>query len=60
MDWDAIGAIGEVVGAIATVASLIYLSLQVRANTLVTKRHALDDIKACVDSLFDPVCSITL
>ena len=31
MNWDAIGAIGEVVGAIAVVATLIYLSLQVRS-----------------------------
>ena len=31
MNWDAIGAIGEVVGAVAVVATLIYLSLQVRS-----------------------------
>jgi hypothetical protein len=31
------GSIGEIVGAIATVATLIYLALQIRANTLATK-----------------------
>lgn len=31
MDWDAIGAIGEVVGALAVVATLIYLSRQIRS-----------------------------
>lgn len=33
MDWDAIGAIAEVLGAIAVIASLIYLSIQIRAST---------------------------
>ncbi|MEN8185392.1 MAG: DUF6082 family protein, partial [Myxococcota bacterium] len=30
MNWDAIGAIGEVVGALAVVISLVYLGYQVR------------------------------
>ena len=33
MNWDAIGAIGEIIGAIAVVASLIYLSVQIRHNS---------------------------
>ena len=33
MEWDAIGAIGEVVGALAVIATLIYLSTQIRQNT---------------------------
>ncbi len=33
MNWDAIGAIGEVVGAIAVVATLVYLAVQLRQNT---------------------------
>jgi hypothetical protein len=33
MDWTAIGAVGELVGALAVVVSLIYLSRQVRQNT---------------------------
>ncbi|MGI9328939.1 MAG: hypothetical protein ACR2PZ_27225 [Pseudomonadales bacterium] len=32
MNWDAIGAIGEVVGAAAVVITLIYLTAQVRQN----------------------------
>ena len=32
MNWDAIGAVGEVVGAAAVVASLIYLASQIRAD----------------------------
>lgn len=32
MNWDAIGAIGEIVGALAVVLSLIYLSIQIRTQ----------------------------
>ena len=32
MNWDAIGAIGEIVGALAVVVSLVYLAVQVRAQ----------------------------
>ena len=44
MNWDAVGSIGETVGAIATVATLLYLSLQIRSNTRVTKRQSLDGV----------------
>ena len=33
MNWDAIGAIGEIVGAIAVVATLIYFAIQMRQYT---------------------------
>jgi hypothetical protein len=33
MNWEAIGSIGEIVGAIAVLASLAYLATQIRANT---------------------------
>ena len=39
MNWDAVAAIGEVVGAIAVVSTLIYLSVQTRQNTRAV-RHA--------------------
>ena len=34
MDWEAIGAIGEAVGAVALVVTLIYLATQIRQNTV--------------------------
>lgn len=40
MNWDAIGSVGEVVGAIAVVATLLYLSVQTRQNTKAV-RHAM-------------------
>ncbi len=38
MNWDAIGSIGEVIGAIAVVISLIYVASQIRQNTSATRR----------------------
>ena len=32
MNWEAIGAVGEIVGAVAVVLTLIYLAVQVRHN----------------------------
>ena len=44
MDWNAIGAIGEVVGATGVIATLIYLSVQIRQNTKAVRGAALDAI----------------
>jgi hypothetical protein len=33
MNWDAIGAIAELLGAIGVIASLVYLATQIRQNT---------------------------
>ncbi|MEH6516721.1 MAG: hypothetical protein V7742_08575 [Halioglobus sp.] len=34
MNWEAVGAIGEIIGALVVVITLIYLALQVRQNSL--------------------------
>lgn len=33
MNWEAIGAIGEIIGSVAVVASLAYVAIQLRQNT---------------------------
>ena len=33
MDWEAVGAIGEAVGAVGVIATLGYLAIQIRQNT---------------------------
>ena len=43
MEWDAIAAIGEAVGAVGVVISLIYLALQVRANTRESIQNMVQD-----------------
>lgn len=38
MNWDAIGAVGEILGAVGVLVTLVYLAAQIRANT--QSRHA--------------------
>ena len=33
MNWEAVGAIGEVVGALGVIATLLYLAIQIRRST---------------------------
>lgn len=37
MNWDAIGAVGEVAGALGVIVTLAYLATQIRQNTTVAK-----------------------
>ena len=43
MNWDAIGAIGEILAAIAVVATLIYLAKQIQQNSQAVEVSALRD-----------------
>lgn len=45
MNWDAIGAIGEILGAVAVVITLGYLAVQVRQNARSEKVSALKSIQ---------------
>ena len=55
MNWEAIGAIGEVVGAIGVIATLGYLAAQIRQNTrsvrASTYQEAVRDMVAASDLL---------
>jgi hypothetical protein len=42
MNWDAIGAVGETVGAAAVFLTLAYLALQIRQNTKATQASAVN------------------
>lgn len=37
MNWDAVGAIGETVGAVGVVITLVYLAIQIRSATLASR-----------------------
>lgn len=43
MNWDAIGAIGEIAGAAAVVATLVYLARQIRHNNAVSEAHVYQE-----------------
>ena len=57
MNWDAIGAIGELVGAVAVIATLAYLALQVRLQNKEARIAANQDLQRSIreqsDSLRD-------
>jgi len=44
VNWDAIGAIGEIVGAAAVVISLVYLAVQIRAQNKEAQVAAMHEI----------------
>ena len=44
MNWDAIGAVGEILGALGVLASLIYLATQIRDNTRSLQAASLQSI----------------
>lgn len=51
MNWDAIGAAGEILGALAVVISIGYLSIQIRSNTRATRASAgFDAMHSWADS----------
>ncbi len=46
MNWEAIGAIGEILGATAVVISLIYLAVQIRTSNKEVRLAAMHEISA--------------
>ncbi len=44
MNWDAMGAVGEVIGASAVVISVVYLALQIRKQTNVSRLAATREL----------------
>lgn len=48
MNWDAIGAVGEIIGAIAVIATLAYLAIQIRSAN---KYAELEAIRFTLDGL---------
>jgi hypothetical protein len=58
MNWDAIGAIGEIVGASAVVVSLIYLAIQIKnqnaESRAATVQQVLESNAVAISQLQDP------
>ena len=55
MNWEMIGAVGEVAGAIAVVVTLIYLGRQVREGSKQTKINTSTTIAAIAQDGFAPI-----
>ena len=58
MNWDAIGAIGEIVGASAVVISLVYLASQIRIQNRESRAASvhlvIDGNRASIAALHEP------
>ncbi len=57
MNWEAIGAVGELVGALAVFLTLVYLSMQIRQNTKMVKASAIDSAINQVNKIREAVFS---
>ena len=57
MNWDAIGAIGEIVGATAVVITVMYLAHQVRKQTQESRLAATCEISARWDEMMETLIS---
>ncbi len=55
MNWDALGAVGELIGAAAVLATLVYLSIQVRANSLQVRLGSAISLNHLINEAFDPI-----
>lgn len=51
MNWEAIGAVGEIVGALAVFLTLIYLAIQIRQNTKAVQASAIDSANSQVSNI---------
>jgi len=62
MNWEALGAIGEIVGAIGVIVSLVYLATQIRQSSKQMGEHnralrvaAIDQVAASFSRFRDPL-----
>lgn len=57
MNWEAIGAIGEIIGAVAVILTLGYLAVQIRQNTKAVRASALDSSVTAIGAIRQAVFS---
>ncbi len=55
MNWEAVGAIAEILGAIGVILSLAYLSVQIRSNTKQLRFSANQSVAESLDRAADPI-----
>jgi hypothetical protein len=55
MNWEAIGTIAEVVGAVAVVLSLIYVAAQIKQNTEASRAQSINQINSQYGALMSQI-----
>src|SRR4029453_19281376 len=51
VNWEAIGAIGQIVGALAVVISLIYLAREIRSNARSARLASVGTLNLCLGQI---------
>ena len=57
MNWEAIGAVGEIVGASAVIATLIYLALQIKDSARAARSAAVTDATTAMQAFYQELGS---
>lgn len=57
MTWEAIGALGEIVGAFAVLVSLLYLAVQIRQNTASIRSSTYQSAVASISQVSLGICT---
>lgn len=55
MNWDAIGAVGEVIGAVAVIVTIAYLARQIRENSNQVRVSSRLSLGHLANEAFDPI-----
>ena len=55
MNWDAIGAIGEIIGAVAVVVTLFYLARQINDSTRQARMASVAELNTIYNDSFLPI-----
>ena len=58
MNWEAIGAIGEILGAVVVFASVVYLAIQIRDGSRVSQDEAFRGIGSTWISVFKELAEV--
>ena len=55
MSWEALGALGELIGALVVVLTLVYLSKQIRDNSIQLKANSINSVAALFNDAWQPI-----
>lgn len=57
MDWDAVAAIGQAIGAVAVIVTLIYLAIQIRDSARASRSAAVTDATTAMQAFYQELGS---
>ena len=57
MNWNALGAIGEIIGAVAVIFTVDYLAFQIRQNTAMLRSTATQGASEELASIYHTLCT---